>query len=148
MTYRSTKLYDHNLGLSAVFRQHKATSHCNKLHGYALAFRIEFEAQELDARGWVVDFGGLKPVKAQLESLFDHVLLVAHDDPALPIFQHLEEHGLVDLYVVPGVGCESFAKQVFDIVDQWLGKMAYKPRVRVASVECREHGANSAIYSE
>ena len=37
------------------------------LHGYSLQFKFTFEARELDERNWVVDFGGLKPLKAWLE---------------------------------------------------------------------------------
>ena len=146
MSYRSTKTYGHNLGLSAVFRQHRATSHCNRLHGYALAFRFEFEAQQLDHRNWVVDFGSLKPLKAQLETMFDHKLVVASDDPNLRDFQAMAAHGLADIVVLPAVGCEAFAKVAFDMADQLLTEMGQKPRVRVALVECMEHGANSAIY--
>lgn len=146
MTYRSTKTYGSNLGLAAVFRQHKASSHCNKLHGYALGFRIEFEAVGLDERGWVVDFGGLRPLKAQIENMFDHKLLVAQADPMLEHFRRIESYELCELRVVPAVGCEAFAKLVFDMAYQWLVDSGQTPRVRVAQVECMEHGANSAIY--
>ncbi len=41
--YRSTKMYDHNEGLSCCFRQWRATdSHCRLIHGYALAFKFVF----------------------------------------------------------------------------------------------------------
>lgn len=144
--YRSTKTYGHNLGLSAVFRQHKANSHCNKLHGYALAFRFEFEATELDDRNWVVDFGDLKALKAMLEDTFDHKTVVAATDPELAFFQTMREHGLIDIMVTNAVGCEAFAKLAWEYADHVLKTQGYKPRVRVASVECMEHGANSAIY--
>ena len=55
--FKSTKTYGHDLGFSAAFRQWRADSHCKYIHGYALAFRFEFEADELDVRNWVVDFG-------------------------------------------------------------------------------------------
>ncbi|HEX2555077.1 MAG TPA: hypothetical protein VHL98_15360, partial [Microvirga sp.] len=46
--YRSTKVYDHNEGLSCCFRQWRAThSHCRLLHGYALAFKFVFATHEL-----------------------------------------------------------------------------------------------------
>lgn len=146
MTYRSTKTYGHDIGLSAVFRQHGATSHCNMLHGYALAFRIEFQAEVLDHRNWVVDFGSLKPLKAKLEEMFDHKLVVADNDPCLAEFERLHNLGLCDLRVVPAVGCEGFAKMVFDMATQWLVDAGQDGRVKVALVECREHGANSAVY--
>ena len=81
MPYKSTKTFGHELGLSSAFRQWKAQSHCRFVHGYALAVKFEFEAEELDVRNWVVDFGSLKSLRKMLEDTFDHKLLVAEDDP-------------------------------------------------------------------
>ena len=145
MTYRSTKTYGHELGLSACFRQWRADSHCRLLHGYALAFRFVFESDELDVRNWVVDFGSLKSLKARLEDTFDHKLLVAEDDPKLPVLEHLAAIGVAELRVLPRVGCEAFAELVFGMTEVWLLDNGYSPRVWLASVECSEHGANSAM---
>lgn len=144
--FRSTKTYGHEIGLSACFRQWKAQSHCRFLHGYPLSFRFEFEAEELDARNWVVDFGSLKSLKGLLEDTFDHKTLVASDDPKISIFRELEVAGLVQLVVVPATGCEAFAELVAGATDVWLKDNGYAPRVRLVSVECREHGGNSAIF--
>ena len=146
--YFSTKTFCHNLGLSSAFRQWKADSHCRLIHGYALEVRIAFCAEELDIRNWVVDFGSLKSFKARLENTFDHKMLVAQDDPEMEWFQEAERRGLVDLVIVEATGCEAFAKLIYDFADVWLIDNGYKPRVSVYSVEVREHGANSAIYSE
>ena len=146
MTYRSTKTFGHNLGLSACFRQHRAHSHCNLLHGYALAIRLEFEAVELDCRGWVVDFGSMKSLKAMLEGTFDHKLLVAEDDPMKDELCALQGLGLADVVVVPSTGCESFAYLIYECVKVWLKDNGYSPRCSIVSVEVSEHGANSAIY--
>lgn len=147
MTYISTKTYGHETGLSACFRQHRAHSHCRFMHGYALAFRLEFEAEELDHNGWVVDFGSLKSFKGALEQQFDHKTLVAFDDPKLPLFTELHEHGLIQLREVPATGCEAFAMLVYQYADVWLADNGYAPRVRVRSVTCSEHAGNSAIYT-
>lgn len=148
MTYRSTKTYGHEIGLSACFRQWQAQSHCHFLHGYALSVHIEFEADELDARNWVVDFGSLKSFKAALESYFDHKLLVAEDDPLVPtgIFDQMANLGLAEIVMVDATGCEAFAKLIFDYAGVWLGDNGYSPRVRCNHVTVREHGANSASY--
>jgi 6-pyruvoyltetrahydropterin/6-carboxytetrahydropterin synthase len=146
VTYQSTKTYGHELGLSACFRQWRAESHCHLLHGYALSFKIIFEADELDARNWVVDFGSLKSFKAILETTFDHTLIVAEDDPMRETLVALSGKGLADVRVLPRVGCEAFAEYVAGVLDVWLIDNGYAPRVRVHSVECREHGANSAVY--
>ena len=146
MTYLSTKTYGHEIGLSAVFRQWKATSHCNQLHGYALAFKFVFEAEELDHRNWVVDFGGLKQLKKMLQLKFDHKLVVDQHDPAIDTLLQLKRLNIADVEVVDGVGCERFAYQAYRMAQEVLEQEGYAPRVKVRSVECSEHGANSAIY--
>lgn len=146
MTFLSTKTYGHEIGLSAVFRQWKANSHCNQLHGYALAFRFVFESTELDYRNWVVDFGGLKGLKLSLQHVFDHKTVVAEDDPKLTELLMLGEHGIADVVVVKAVGCEKFAELAANLAEQELKALGIAERVRVVEVECSEHGANSAIY--
>ena len=145
--FRSTKYYDHNEGLSCCFRQWRAThSHCQLIHGYALAFKFVFATFELDERNWCFDFGGLKPVKAWLKDLFDHTMLVAQDDPELARFEALHRDGLVNLRVLPAVGCEATAKHVFGHVAAFIHEET-KGRVWLESVEVKEHGGNSAIYA-
>jgi 6-pyruvoyltetrahydropterin/6-carboxytetrahydropterin synthase len=146
MPYKSTKTFGHDLGLSACFRQWRAQSHCNLLHGYALAIHLEFEAEELDVRNWVVDFGSLKTLKGWFQDSFDHTLLVAQDDPMRDHLACLEELGLARIVIVPATGCEAFAKLIYEATEVWLMSNGYTPRVRLNSVEVREHGANSAIY--
>lgn len=146
MPYRSTKTFGHDLGLSAAFRQWRAShSHCRYLHGYALAVTLTFEADDLDARHWVVDFGGLKAVKRWLEDTFDHKTLVAKDDPAIEAFRALHTAGLIDLVEVEAVGCEQFAAMIARHVSAWLEGVC-GDRVRLVGVEVREHGANSAAW--
>lgn len=146
--YRSTKTFGHDLGISAAFRQWRADSHCAQLHGYALSFRVEFEADELDERQWVVNFGALKPLRALIEQTFDHKTVIAADDPERPWFEQAQARGIVDLVVLPAVGCEKFAETVFGMAERWLKEQGLAPRCRVVSVEAREHGANSAIYAK
>jgi 6-pyruvoyltetrahydropterin/6-carboxytetrahydropterin synthase len=148
MGFRSTKTFGHEIGLSCAFRQWKAESHCRYLHGYALAIRLEFEAEELDIRNWVVDFGSLKSLKGMLEDTFDHKLLVASDDPWLYKLRELGSYGLAEVVEVPATGCERFAEMIFECVEVWLKDNGYAPRCRIAKVEVSEHGANSAIYTK
>lgn len=146
MTFRSTKTYGHELGLSAVFRQWRADSHCNQLHGYALAFKFTFEALSLDDKNWVMDFGGLQGLKKSLQQHFDHKLVVAEDDPALAIYDALEKANLAEVVIVPSVGCEKFAELAYHLAEFELKMLRVDERVKVVEVECFEHGANSAIY--
>lgn len=146
MSFRSTKTYGHELGLSAVFRQWRAESHCNQLHGYALSFKFTFEADELDDRNWVMDFGGLKSLKKKLTETFDHKLVVAQDDPKLAEIRALAAAGIADISIVEAVGCEKFAELAAGFAQEVINEIGEASRIRILEVECREHGANSAIY--
>lgn len=115
------------------------------LHGYAIAVRFEFEADQLDDKNWVVDFGGLSILKAWLQEMFDHTLIVAKDDPMFFELTNLEVLGLAKVKIVDHVGCEQFAKLIYEFAERWMMSY-YAARVRLTSVEVREHGANSAIY--
>lgn len=148
MPYRSSKTYGHEIGLSCCFRQWRAQSHCRFLHGYALAIHVEFEVDDggLDERNWVVDFGSLKSFKGVMEETFDHKLLVAEDDPEKDTLAMLAGVGAADVVVLPALGCEAFARLIFDYAELWAKDNGYAPRVSVHHVTVREHGANSASY--
>lgn len=153
MAFYSTKTYGNDRGLSCCFRQWRSThSHCSLLHGYSLGFKLIFECDELDERNWVMDFGGLKKFKAWLENTFDHTLVVAKDDPKRDYLMTLgPQTGLANVVIADAVGAERFAEMAFNKMDQILNEAvadgtALNPTVRILSVECFEHGANSAIY--
>ena len=151
--YQSTKLFD---GFSCCFRQWKAkTTHCRFLHGYGVSFRVTFEG-DLDHRNWVWDFGGMKRAKtliddmqpkAWMDYMFDHTVIVAKDDPKLETFQAMEVMGIIQLRVVEATGAEKFAEFIFHKLNNFV-KTETGERVKVKQVEFREHGKNSAIYSE
>ena len=143
--YYSTKTFGHETGLSTVFRQPGAVSHCNLLHGYALSFGFKFGCEQLDDKDWVLDFGGLKQLKEWLEDNFDHKLVVAKTDPQIQRILKLQDEGLAEVVVVNGVGCEKFAEHAFHFAND-LVKELTGGRVYCVSCEVREHGANSAIY--
>jgi 6-pyruvoyltetrahydropterin/6-carboxytetrahydropterin synthase len=129
-----------------VFRQPNADhSHCHLLHGYSLGFKFTFACEYLDNKNWAVDFGGLKPLKAWLEDHFDHKTAIDRADPHMDVFLDLEKKGLIDLRVFDGVGAEKFAQHAFEFADTLI-KEKTDSRCWVHSVECSEHGANSAIY--
>ena len=118
-TFKSTKLFD---GYSACFRQWKAEgTHCKFLHGYAVSFRVWFEG-ELDHRNWVWDFGGMKRVTHTIDGmmpkdyfahLLDHTTIVAQDDPYMETFKKMDEDGVIQLRILPSVGCERFAEFLY-----------------------------------
>lgn len=149
--WESSKTYTHAQGLSCCFRQWRANhSHCQYLHGYALQIKLTFQCDELDSRYWCRDFGGLKGIKKWLEDTFDHMTVVAEDDPQISIFRELEIAGLIQLKVVPDVGCEKFAQYIFHNAEAILSKGGRYAQdgfdARLMSVEVREHEGNSATY--
>ena len=142
--FYSGKTYSHATGHSCAFRQWRADSHCNLIHGYALQFELKFGG-ELDDRNWIVDFGGLKPLKAWLEDNFDHKVILDEDDPMMEHFEKIASVGLCELSVFDGVGVEKFAEHACKFADKLVKDMTDN-RCFVVSCEYAEHGANSAIY--
>jgi 6-pyruvoyltetrahydropterin/6-carboxytetrahydropterin synthase len=146
--FYSTKTYSHSSGFSCAFRQWRADSHCNLVHGYALSFKFVFASETLDFRNWVQDFGGLKPLKQLLTDMFDHTTVVAEDDPEIEWFREGHARGTLRLIELPAVGCEMFAQRVFAVAQNWLIEAQTGTRVKLVSVEVSEHESNSAIYTE
>ena len=151
MSFISTKIFD---GFSCVFRQWKADgTHCRFLHGYGVSFKVWFKG-ELDERNWVWDFGGMKRAKGTIDGLnpkawmdymFDHTFIVAEDDPFVESFMKMDEAGVAQIRVLPGVGAERFAEFVFNKLNEFV-QAETEGRVSVVKVEFREHDKNSAIY--
>lgn len=141
MAFLSTKTYSPERGLSCAYRQWAAPSHCSFLHGYALGFRFTFAAEQLDARGWVVDFGpgGFGEIRAWLHGMFDHTLLIAEDGPARAEFMALGQHGLAQTRLVPGTSCEALAAHVWSRTQPMIAAST-QDRCWIASVECLEMG--------
>ena len=153
MKFQSTKIFD---GYSTVFRQWRADgTHCQFLHGYGISFKIVFEG-DLDERNWVWDFGGMKRAKNTIDgmnpkqwmdNMFDHTTIIAEDDPYLENFKEMWKDGIIQLRIIPATGAEQFAKFIYDKVSEFI-KIETNNRVRVVSVEFKEHNKNSAIYGE
>ncbi len=151
--FKSTKLFD---GYSSCFRQWKAEgTHCKFLHGYAVSFRVWFEG-ELDERNWVWDFGGMKRAKNKMHGmspkeffdwLLDHTTIVAEDDPYLEKFKQMDEDCIIQLRILPNVGCERFAEYLYNEINDFLN-IETDGRVKATKVEVYEHERNSASYGE
>jgi 6-pyruvoyltetrahydropterin/6-carboxytetrahydropterin synthase len=151
--FQSSKVFD---GFSTVFRQWKAnTTHCRFLHGYGVSFKVYFEG-DLDHRNWVWDFGGMKRAKTQIDGMspkawmdymFDHTLVCAEDDPALPEWERLDKEGIIQLRVVEATGAEKFAEYIFNKINNFVLEET-EGRVKVTKVKFAEHGKNAAYYVE
>lgn len=140
--FKSTKRFT---GFPCTHRQWRAESHCKFVHGYSREFLFEFEASDLTKEGWVVDFGGLKELKAWLGHVFDHTFLVAADDPHLEQFRALDKEGVLQLRVLPNPGMEGTAEYVYQEAMKILTKL-YGKRAWITRVEVKENDNNSAIF--
>lgn len=139
----STKRFS---GFPCTHRQWKADSHCKFIHGYSREFYFEFACHELTEEGWVVDFGGLKEVKAWLDEMFDHTFLANNDDPYLEKFKQLDKDGVIQLRILPNVGMEGTAEYVFYEIDKLI-KAQTGGRAWLHRIEVRENEKNSAFFS-
>jgi 6-pyruvoyltetrahydropterin/6-carboxytetrahydropterin synthase len=111
--------------------------------------KFYFGTDDLDVRNWAADYGGLKELKNVLESQFDHTLLVAEDDPELETYKLLQEKNLAKLTILPKLGCEGLADQLYNYVngvyipDMW--GQAEADRLWCYRVEVRETQSNMAF---
>jgi 6-pyruvoyltetrahydropterin/6-carboxytetrahydropterin synthase len=142
MYYTLTKTYDN---LKAAHRQWRHAGHCSFVHGENWTLDITFQTKELDYQNFVYDFGALRPLRSQLESIFDHTLLIDADDPARSFFEEMHERKLADVRFLPSSGAEGLAKYVFDIADQFI-REATTQRVHCLKVSVYEDSRNQATY--
>ena len=141
--YVSTKTYSQIA--PCAYRQWRAESHCNDIHGYAFSFHFEFESDSLDVRNWVMVYGSLRPLKDKLEEWFDHKLLVAIDDPHHAEFMRLQKLGLAKVTEVEATGCESLAQFLYEYINTiFLEQFGEQDRVWCSRVEVRETDSNMA----
>ena len=101
---------------SAAHRLPKHPGPCQHLHGHNFRYTVVLEAETLDFRNMVVDFGRVKEVlRSEIESAFDHRYLneifAEGDDPTAEciahcIFTNVKDTGLpvvqVEVEETPG----------------------------------------------
>ena len=86
VSYKYTSTKEYIDAFPCAYRQWRADSHCNLIHGYSFSMKFYFGTDNLDVRNWAADYGGLKELKSVLEDQFDHTLLVSQDDPEFETF--------------------------------------------------------------
>ena len=146
MKYKSSKRFG---PITTGHRQWRDKGHCSYVHGYGRYVRLTFEAIELDERGWVMDFGGLKDVKSWIESEWDHRTLIAADDPVIPELKTLEEVGGINLNILPEgylPGIEESCRYLYDKLNPVIQRKTNN-RVEITRVEIWEHENNQAEYA-
>jgi 6-pyruvoyltetrahydropterin/6-carboxytetrahydropterin synthase len=90
-----------------------------------------------------------KMQKEVLQDQFDHTLLVAENDPELELYKELERRKVAKLTILPKLGCEGLADQLYKYVnavyipDYWGPSEAN--RLWCFRVEVRETQSNMAF---
>jgi 6-pyruvoyltetrahydropterin/6-carboxytetrahydropterin synthase len=148
VAYKFVSTKEYHDEFPCAYKQWKADTHCSKNHGYSFSIKLYFGANELDKRGWVCDYGGLRELKEILKEQFDHRTLIAADDPDLEKYQQLERDGILDLTVLPGMGCELIADMLYKFINgvfipDYLGS-GEAERIWCFRVEVRETQSNMA----
>jgi 6-pyruvoyltetrahydropterin/6-carboxytetrahydropterin synthase len=147
-TYKYVSTKEYIDAFPCAYRQWRADSHCNMIHGYSFSMKFYFGTNELDVRNWAMDYGGLRDLKRFLEDKFDHTLLVSSDDPHLDIYEELATRKLAKLTVLPKLGCEGLADILYKYVNgvyipELLGP-GESARLWCFRVDVRETQANMA----
>ena len=148
VSYKFTSTKEYIDAFPCAYRQWRSDSHCNLIHGYSFSMKFYFGTNDLDARNWAADYGGLKELKKILESQFDHSLIVAQDDPEMETFKLLESKNMAKIVVLPRLGCESLADMLYKYVNGvYIPEMwgeGESTRLWCYKVEVRETQANMA----
>ena len=131
--FRSGKVYDHNHGFTCSWINQET----GLVNGGSIRIELEFVAQHLDERNFVIDFGCLKSFKKRLEYMFDHTFLLSRDESNFEIYLNAHNAGLLQLRELSKeyyshVG--SFAYIICYMLHEWLDDSGHKPRVDVFRV--------------
>jgi len=148
MQYKYVSTKEYHDAFPVAYRQWKADSHCNLIHGYAFSMKFFFGTNELDVRNWAMDYGGLKELKQLLEDYFDHTLLVAEDDPELETYKLLESTNMAKLTILPRLGCEGISDMLYKYVNGvYIPNLGAQEASRLwcYRVEVRETRSNMAF---
>jgi 6-pyruvoyltetrahydropterin/6-carboxytetrahydropterin synthase len=140
-TYTCTKTFEE---FPFAHRQHTHDGHCAFVHGHNWVFIITFGARQLDACGFVFDFGKMDSIEEWLQEKFDHTCLIMKNDPLIEFFKKAPK-GIFNLQFVDDVSSEGLAKFIFENVDSIIKKET-EGRCFVVKVEVREKQTNVASY--
>ncbi len=109
---------------------------CRHLHGHNGRAEITLKAEQLDARGMVVDFGDVKKIVGNfIDQELDHNMLLCEKDPMVPI---LKEKGERNYLMKENPTAENIARLIFDF--------ARSKNLPVVSVKLWETETSFAVY--
>ncbi len=86
---------------------------CRHLHGHNGKALITLEANQLDRRGMVLDFGDIKTVmNGWVDENLDHCMILCRDDPAVELLRQLNEPMFL---LDENPTAENIARLIFDV---------------------------------
>lgn len=130
--HRITKIIDFCYGHRLLNYQ----GPCRHLHGHNGRVEIDLAADQLDAKGMVVDFHEVKRlVKSWIDTALDHRMILHRDDPMLPVFQ---ERGEPVFVMDTNPTAENIAKTIFEF--------AHRAGLPVIEVRLWETPSSFAAY--
>lgn len=93
---------------------------CGRLHGHSYIVQVEVTSGDVDARGMVVDFGELNPLKADIDGRLDHRTLNEVFPDLNPTAENLA-HALFERWkeIVHGLGGTLEAVRVHETATAW-----------------------------
>ena len=105
--FTSTKSY---YNFPCAHRQYRHEGNCHLIHGYSRSFHFVFGIKSFTKEGFAVDYGDLKELKAHLDHMYDHTLVLDEEDPHMDTFKKLEQAGVCRIRTHPrGPGMEGTA---------------------------------------
>lgn len=120
------------------------------LRAHNLTVKVIFESHTLsdDRRVIHTDSDCIKEFSKMLENTWREKTIVSLDDPEIAIFKALDTKGLIKLSLLPDVGAELFATEMFNWFKVWLVNSELIKQVDVRAVEVVENPFSSSLYSE
>jgi len=114
---------------------------CKNLHGHNYTVRIELTAQATDARGFVVDYGELSPIKDYIDNNLDHAFIIGDSEVEKEIAGIGGRY-----YMLGGVvsSAENIAEHLYHVIKNKfpdIGKLLH-------TVSVSETGKTWAVYHE
>lgn len=125
-------------------RQPRHPGHCHFIHGHSWTFTVTFACREPDANGFIVDFGGLKFLKAWLDDNLDHACVFSKEDPEKDRLL-AEFPGLFKPFIVENASCEGIASHVYQVFDDKVRRET-GGRAWVVELRLNEDSRNFATY--
>lgn len=125
-------------------RQHRHAGHCAFIHGHSWSISLTFACRELDAHGFVVDFGNLRFLKAWIDEHLDHACVLSASDPELA-WVKTKQATLFKLLVVENASAEGIARHIFTALDP-LVRRETSDRAWIAEIELHEDTRNSVRF--